>query len=84
MAIVGLSVLTGCVPNNLSDSSYTLYRDSPIDKTMRIHVATFDSKAGGDMNPDYSRVACEETASMWQSNDSLRRNWWCEQGQYRK
>lgn len=46
-----------------TDDAYTLYRSSPTDATLRIHVATFDSTEGLDVaaynleNCEYAREA---------------------------
>lgn len=62
---------------------YTFYRNSVLDPSMRVHVATFDSKEGGAMNPDYNRASCEETAGIYRKLDTDNKNWWCEKGRYR-
>jgi len=61
----------------------TLYRNSSLDPSMRIHVATFDTSEGGKSNPDYNRAACSETAKLYRDNDIAKKDWWCEKGRFR-
>ncbi len=59
---------------------YTLYRNSVLDSTMRLHVATFDSSDGGDYNAENCAVA----ADLFQQQDGVQTRFWCEPGRYRK
>lgn len=58
----------------------TLYRNSPIDSTMRIHMATFDAADGKDYNSDN----CWLIADMFQAANDVEMRYWCEPGRYRE
>lgn len=80
IAVLCLSilVLTSCG----SDSAviYTLYRNSPLDINMRIHMATFDA---GDANSTYNQENCSIVAELMQNRVGINVNYWCEQGEFR-
>ncbi len=91
-----LILLTGCndqiSSNDDTSPAYTLYRNSPIDPTMRIHFASFDAheKGFGDAKYDYNRGNCQLVADLLRSN-VLRETdgastvrYWCELGPYRE
>lgn len=59
---------------------YTLYRNSLTDRTMRIHVATFDAIEG----EAYNRANCALAADLFQTQPSVQTRFWCEPGRYRK
>lgn len=59
---------------------YTLYRNSVVDVTMRIHVATFDSADG----QEYNAENCFGAADLFERQDGVQVKFWCEQGRYRK
>ena len=81
--ILGLTLVI-TVSCSGSGDVYTFYRNSLLDPSKRIHVATFDSKAGMPSNPDYNRLSCEETAMLYNKNDPSGQVWWCEKGKYRE
>lgn len=58
----------------------TLYRNSALDATMRIHVATFDSVDGKDYNAENCAVA----AGLFGGQDGVSVRYWCEPGRYRR
>ena len=62
------------------DEVYTLYRNSVLDMTIRLHVASFDSTDGKDYNAENCFVA----ADLFQRQDGVRTRFWCEPGRYRK
>ncbi len=62
------------------NESYTLYRNSVIDKTMRLHVATFDAKDG----EKYNQENCEIARELFQKQDGVITKFWCEKGVFRK
>ena len=63
-----------------SDSAvYTLYRNSVLDASMRLHVATFDSRDGRDYNAEN----CNLAANLFQRQDGVQTRFWCEPGRYR-
>jgi hypothetical protein len=72
----GLPCLTACQDDG---AVYTLYRNSPMDAAMRIHVATFDSKDGHD----YNRENCQVAAGLFAAQPGVRVRYQCEMGRYR-
>lgn len=77
-ALIAALASGGCTQSN--DDVYSLYRNSALDPTMRIHVATFDSSEGGDIRAAYNRLNCEEAAQLYLANDGEQKRWWCEPG----
>lgn len=59
---------------------YTLYRNSVLNESMRIHVATFDSSDRHDYNQGNCRIAAE----LFQKQDGVKTKFWCEKGGYKK
>lgn len=70
-------VAMGC---NGEGQSFTLYRNSVSDPSMRIHVASFDSSDG----PEYNRGNCEQAQQLFQNQSGVKTKFWCEKGRYRK
>jgi len=62
------------------DEVYTLYRNSVLDASMRLHVATFDSADGQEYNAENCNVA----ADLFQRQDGVQTRFWCEPGRYHK
>lgn len=62
-----------------SSDVYTLYRASPIDASMRIHVATFDSTEGSE----YNRDNCDIARGLFQNQPGVKVRYWCERGPFR-
>ena len=82
LAIAVTPILFG-VPVTIAQANepYTLYRNSPIDITMRIHVATFDTNHGREYNAENCFIA----ADLWEKearHPAVR--YWCEPGRYRE
>lgn len=73
----GLST-AGCAPGD--GSVYTLYRNSPLDANMRIHVASFDTADG----EAYNRENCEIAADLFKGQPGVVAKFWCEKGMFRK
>jgi hypothetical protein len=65
-----------------SSSAYpvTLYRNSVLDRLMRIHVATFNTDGGYQ----YNWENCVLAASLFQSQPGVKTYFWCEPGDYKK
>jgi hypothetical protein len=61
-------------------ASYTLYRNSVLDTTMRIHIATFDTKDGGEYNLDNCNIAKD----LFQNQQGVKVRYWCEKGSFKK
>jgi hypothetical protein len=73
--LIGL-LLIGCSQTE----SYTLYRNSVSDETMRLHVATFDAKDG----EKYNQENCEIARELFQKQDGVITKFWCEKGKFEK
>lgn len=76
LLLVGFA-LSGCLG---SSDTYTLYRNSVLDSTMRIHVATFDA----DSKATYNQENCQLAQDLFQTQDGVRTRFWCEKGKFRK
>ena len=76
ISLLSLLLLTAC---NQSDT-YTLYRNSVLDETMRLHVATFDSKDGDK----YNQENCDIAKDLFQRQDGVITKFWCEKGIFKK
>jgi hypothetical protein len=77
-----LAVLVATTATALAQSDseiYTLYRNSVLDSSMRIHVASFDVEYGAEYNSEN----CNLAADLFQEQDSVLTRFWCEQGPYR-
>jgi hypothetical protein len=72
---VGLCMLGACT----EPDSYTLYRNSPMDKNMRIHVATFDAVDGDRYNVEN----CQTARTLFEGQPGVRVRYWCEKGRFR-
>ncbi len=78
--VIGL-IVAGCdTGSRASDQVFTLYRSSPIDPNMRIHVASFDSSDG----EAYNRENCELASQLFKAQPGVTVRYFCEKGQYRK
>lgn len=77
LMLVSTTLLIAC---GNSDSSYTLYRNSPIDEHMRIHVATFNAKDGHD----YNMSNCQTAQELFQNQKGVTAKFWCEKGNFKK
>ncbi len=73
-----VTAIAGCgVPD---DNSYTLYRSSVSDSTMRLHLATFDASEGDK----YNQENCDRARQLFQAQKGIRTRLWCEKGRYQK
>ncbi len=61
---------------------YTLYRNSPMDQSMRIHIATFDARQKDA--EAYNMENCEMAKTLYERQQGVTVNYWCEQGGFRK
>ncbi len=77
LLLVG-ALLAGCSPLQ-ADSVYTLYRDSLIQPGARIHVASFDAAEG----EEYNAENCEVARQLFQAQEGVQTQFWCEKGRYR-
>lgn len=76
LAVLILVSLSACK----ADEVYTLYRSSPTDPNMRIHVATFNASEGNDYNSENCYVA----KNLFANQPRVTVRYWCEKGSYKK
>jgi hypothetical protein len=55
------------------ESVYVLYRNSIVDKNMRIHVATFDASDGDA----YNHENCDQAQKLFQAQPAAETKFWC-------
>jgi hypothetical protein len=70
--------LIGC--GFINDATYTLYRSSMTDSTLRVHVATFDT----DNQGSYNQENCDLARDLFQKQQGVKVKFWCEKGRYKK
>ena len=78
-ALALLVASVGCSPAD--DAVFTLYRNSPIDASMRIHVASFDAH---DSSPAYNQENCTVVLDLMQRQPAVTARYWCEKGRFKK
>lgn len=79
MIALALSALLSGQANLPENQVFTLYRNSALDPSMRVHVATFDTDNGAA----YNNENCGIAASLFASQDGVSVQYWCEQGRFR-
>lgn len=72
-------LLAACEARGGADDSYVLYRSSPVNAAMRLHVASFDT----DQGEAYNRGNCEIARDLFQAQPGVKVKYWCEKGRYR-
>jgi hypothetical protein len=75
-ALAVAAIMVGC---DFGGTTFTLYRNSTHDETMRIHVASFDATASEKYNGN-----CEQARDLFQAQSGAKRRFWCEKGPYKK
>jgi hypothetical protein len=92
LAIVAALALTGCtqIVGTKQGGSVTLYRNSALDHSLRVHWATFDVSDGVDYNLGNCQMAARLlNANMTASAVKLEQQrdaeigFWCEVGKYK-
>jgi hypothetical protein len=80
LTLLGVFVvtLTSAIAQN-AGVTYTLYRTSPGDASMRIHVATFNA----DEPESYNRENCQVAARLFAAQPNVTVRYFCEKGPYR-
>ena len=73
----GWMFISGC---SNDDASYTLYRNSVTDESMRAHVATFDASDGHN----YNMRNCQIAQELFQQQPGVKTKFWCEKGRFKK
>ena len=76
VALVLPFALLGCFGKS---DSFTLYRNSPTDRTTRIHIATFDAKDG----EKYNAGNCDIAAGLFAQQAGVTVRYWCERGPFK-
>ena len=75
LVLASAIVLAATVP---PDAVFTLYRNSVLDPTARMHVATFDTDQGGS----YNQENCWTAQKLFQAQGGVSVRFWCEKGPY--
>lgn len=65
---------------NADTGTFTLYRNSVLDPSMRLHVATFDAADGRAYNAEN----CNTAADLFSRQPGVRTRFWCEAGRFKK
>jgi hypothetical protein len=79
VSLMALNVLMlSC--QNKNSVSYTLYRNSVLNESMRLHVASFDAKDGHD----YNMENCEVARGLFQAQPGIKTRFWCEKGSFKE
>ena len=80
-----LAFAAACSPH-AAGPTYTLYRNSPVDPTARLHWATFD--AGGEGTGATNKANCAMAASLLDARhadltgNAQPERFWCEKGRF--
>lgn len=79
-------IITGCTQEEKSSTSeiYTLYRGGALDKSLRIHYATFPTKGE---KTDWNKENCERIAEYLNKEEKYKTypvKFWCEKGDFRE
>lgn len=70
-------------------ATYTLYRNSPLDPSLRVHWATFDAADKGTGAGDYNQANCSMAAELLNANVAKLNagqhpaRFWCEKGRFK-
>lgn len=74
---VAMLLLQGCTTGG---DSYTLYRNSPLDPSMRVHVATFEAADG----EKYNQENCALASDLFGAQPGVTSGFWCEKGKFKE
>lgn len=58
---------------------FTLYRNSAVNGTLRMHVATFDAADG----KAYNQANCHNVADLFEGQPGVKTRFWCEPGRFK-
>jgi hypothetical protein len=77
--VIGLCLIVLCACEQ-GPQTYKLYRSSSADPDMRIHVATFDANYDDSASSKfpYNLENCQIARDLFQSQESVKVNYWCE------
>lgn len=78
IVLLSAAFMAGCQISE-ADTAYTLYRNSALDPTMRIHVASFNTGEG----EDYNAENCQVAADLFGRQPGIATRFWCEKGAFR-
>lgn len=78
--ILGMFVATVAATGCGDSGVHTLYRNSVVDPTMRIHVASFDTSDG----EKYNAENCDLAATLFSKQPEVKVRFWCEPGTFKK
>lgn len=79
--VVMMGALAQSLPARADQTTaFTLLRDSVTDRTIRVHVASFDT----DHGEAYNLENCNLVAVLLQQQPGVRTRFWCEKGPYRE
>lgn len=59
---------------------FTLYRNSAVNGSLRMHVATFDAADG----KAYNLANCGQAAELFGGQPGVKARFWCEPGRFRQ
>lgn len=81
-ALFSAFVVTACAVTTARGEAakgiYTLYRNSIVTPSMRLHVATFDASDGAS----YNRENCEQARALFTNQAGVKTRFWCEPGRF--
>ena len=80
LAAAATAYTANCFAN---DGNFTLYRNSVTDRSMRIHVGTFDAVDAVD-GEKYNSGNCDLAATLFASQAGVTVRFWCERGTYKR
>lgn len=80
MITLAVSLWAAVAGAETPSTSFTLYRNSPLDPAMRIHIATFNAAEG----TEYNAENCWIVAKLFQQQAGVAAGYWCEPGEYRE
>ena len=69
-----------CIESPPDADVYTLYRNSVLDPTRRLHIATLDAAEGAEYNTEN----CNLAANLLKRQGGVTTGFWCESGCYRE
>jgi len=75
-----ISATTTAAPDDNSGVVFTLYRNSAVNGTLRMHVATFDAADG----KAYNLANCDHAADLFEVQPGVKTRFWCEPGRFRQ
>lgn len=82
LAAILIVLLLTCFSSLVQASDvYTLYRNSPANENMRIHIATFDAD---ESLPEYNFGNCRIVRDAMINRPHISIEYWCEKGRFKE